>query len=191
MYKRRCSWCTNDEDYIYYHDNEWGIPCYDERKLFELLLLEGFQAGLSWLTVLKKRQHYKKVLYNFDPYQVAIITDDYIEQLLKDEGIIRNRIKLLAARNNAQAWLKLEKPVQWMWSFVNGQPKINHFACTEEVPTTSSESKIMSNALKKAGFSFVGPTICYAYMQAVGMIMDHTQDCFMYPYLLTMRSHDL
>lgn len=181
MKKQRCFWCTDDKDYINYHDNEWGIPCYDEKKLFEMLLLEGFQAGLAWITVLKKRQHYRKVLYNFDPDKLAIMTDDYISQLLQDKGIIRNRLKLQAARKNAQAWLQLDNPVEFMWSFVNGKPKTNHFTGKLEIPTTTPESDAMSKALKKANFSFVGSTICYAYMQAVGMVIDHTMDCFMHP----------
>lgn len=183
MIKKRCFWCTEDTDYIAYHDKEWGIPCYNSKKLFEMLLLEGFQAGLSWITVLKKRAHYRRVLFNFEPHQIAEMDDDYIEELLKDKGIIRNRLKLKAARKNAKAWLQLENPVNFIWSFVGGSPKINHFTTRTEIPVTSPESDTMSKTLKKAGFSFVGSTICYAYMQAVGMVMDHTVDCFMYKKL--------
>lgn len=180
MSKQRCYWCSTDTEYIDYHDKEWGVPCYEAHKLFEMLLLEGFQAGLSWITVLKKRSHYRQVLFNFDPKKIALMTDEYIEQLLQDKGIIRNRLKLQAARKNAKAWLALENPVEYIWSFVGGKPKINHFNTRTEVPATSAESDAMSKALKKAGFSFVGSTICYAYMQAVGMVMDHTTQCFIY-----------
>jgi len=180
MTQQRCFWCTQDKEYTAYHDTEWGIPCYDEHKLFEMLLLEGFQAGLSWITVLKKRARYREVLFNFDPHKIATMTDSYIEQLLQDKGIIRNRLKLQAARKNAKAWLALENPVEFIWSFVAGNPKINHFTTRTDVPATSPESDAMSKALKKAGFSFVGSTICYAYMQAIGMVMDHMTDCFMY-----------
>lgn len=178
--KQRCFWCSQDPEYIDYHDKEWGVPCYNAKQLFEMLLLEGFQAGLSWITVLKKRARYRHVMFNFDPKKLATMSDDYIEQLMQDKGIIRNRLKLKAARTNAQAWLKLENPAQFIWSFVNGKPQINHFNNTQQVPATSSTSDAMSKALKKAGFKFVGSTICYAYMQAVGMVMDHTTDCFIY-----------
>lgn len=184
MSKQRCYWCGTDAEYIAYHDKEWGIPCYDEKHLFEMLLLEGFQAGLSWITVLKKRERYRQVLFNFDPHKIAVMSDDYIEQLLQDKGIIRNRLKVNAARKNAIAWLKLEDPVQFIWSFVGGKPKINHFKKMEEIPATTIESDAMSKALKKAGFTFVGSTICYAYMQATGMVMDHITDCFSYKKII-------
>lgn len=184
MSKQRCHWCTSDAEYIAYHDKEWGVPSYNERHLFEMLLLEGFQAGLSWITVLKKRERYRQVLFNFNPHKIAVMSDDYIEQLLQDKGIIRNRLKVNAARKNAIAWLKLEDPVQFIWSFVGGKQKINHFKRMEEIPVTTSESDAMSKALKKAGFTFVGSTICYAYMQAVGMVMDHTTDCFGYKKII-------
>ncbi|AWM79003.1 DNA-3-methyladenine glycosylase I [Gammaproteobacteria bacterium ESL0073] len=176
----RCFWCTADPEYTAYHDTEWGQPCYDEHKLFEMLLLEGFQAGLSWITVLKKRARYRQVLFDFDPQKIATMSDEYIEILMQDEQIIRNRLKLKAARKNAQAWLKLNNPVSIIWSFVGGCPQINHFKAHTEIPVMTKSSQEMSKALKKMGFSFVGPTICYAYMQAVGMVMDHTTDCFMY-----------
>lgn len=184
MLKQRCFWCTNDPEYIVYHDKEWGIPCYDECKLFEMLLLEGFQAGLSWITVLKKRERYRQVLFNFDPQKIANMTDDYIEILMQDKGIIRNRLKLNAARKNAKAWLELDNPVEFVWSFVEGKQKVNHFLSKQQVPAKTHASDAMSKALKKAGFSFVGSTICYAYMQAVGMVMDHTTDCFVYQQIV-------
>lgn len=179
----RCAWCNSDPLYIAYHDHEWGVPLREPRALFELLLLEGFQAGLSWITVLKKRAHYRQVLFGFDPQRLAAMSDATLEQLLQDPGIIRNRLKLEAARGNARAWLALEDPVSFLWSFVGGQPRINHFASLAEVPAVTPEAEAMSRALKKAGFRFVGPTICYAFMQASGMVMDHTVDCVRYPAL--------
>lgn len=176
----RCLWCTADPLYQAYHDHEWGIPLRDPQRLFELLVLEGFQAGLSWITILKKRQRYREVLFGFDPERLARMTDAEIETRMQDAGIIRNRMKLNAARQNAQAWLRLEDPVGFLWSFVGGAAVINHFAVHSDIPTQTPEAVAMSKALKKAGFSFVGPTICYAYMQAAGMVMDHTTDCDRY-----------
>jgi len=172
--------------YQAYHDEEWGVPQRDPQVLFELLLLEAFQAGLSWITVLKKRERYREVLFGFDVQRLAELTDEYIEEtLMQDPGIIRNRLKLKAVRKNAQAWLKLEDPVTLLWSFVGGAPKINHFSERGQVPAVTAEAEAMSKALKKAGFTFVGPTICYAYMQATGMVMDHTVDCDRYAQLTT------
>jgi DNA-3-methyladenine glycosylase I len=179
----RCFWCNQDPLYISYHDEEWGVPQRDPKALFELLLLEGFQAGLSWITVLKKRERYREVLFGFDPERLAHMSDEYIEQLMQDPGIIRNLLKLKAARQNAQAWLKLDDPVAWLWSFVGGAPKVNHFQDRSQVPAVTPEAEAMSKALRKAGFNFVGPTICYAYMQASGMVMDHTSDCDRYAAL--------
>jgi DNA-3-methyladenine glycosylase I len=173
----RCFWCTDDPLYQAYHDEEWGVPQRDPQRLFELLLLEGFQAGLSWITILRKRERYRQVLSGFDPQRLASLTDEGIERLMHDPGIVRNRAKLRAARQNAQAWLRLPEPVAWLWSFVGGAPRINRFAGVGEVPALTSEAEAMGKALKKAGFSFVGPTICYAFMQASGMVMDHTLDC--------------
>ncbi|ASL24944.1 DNA-3-methyladenine glycosylase I [Azotobacter chroococcum] len=173
----RCFWCSDDPLYQAYHDAEWGVPLDDPQRLFELLLLEGFQAGLSWFTVLKKREHYRRVLFGFDVGRLAVLDDAGIERLLQDPGIIRNRRKLEAARQNARAWLRLEDPAGWLWSFVGGAPRINRFRTPAEVPATTPEAVALSRALKKAGFAFVGPTICYAFMQACGMVMDHTVDC--------------
>ncbi|SHL46236.1 DNA-3-methyladenine glycosylase I [Phytopseudomonas punonensis] len=181
----RCFWCNDDPLYQAYHDREWGVPSRDPGHLFEMLLLEGAQAGLSWITVLKKRERYRQVLFGFDAERLAAMSDDYIETLMQDPGIIRNRLKLQAARKNAQAWLRLEDPVALLWSFVGGQPKINHFEGPGEVPAVTAEAEAMSKALKKAGFNFVGPTICYAFMQATGMVMDHTRDCDRYAQLQT------
>lgn len=179
----RCFWCNDDPLYMAYHDEEWGVPQRDPQWLFEMLLLEGFQAGLSWITVLRKREHYRKVLFGFDAQRLAQMTDEEIEVLMQDPGIIRNRLKLKSARQNAQAWLRLDDPVTLLWSFVGGAPKVNHFEGRGEVPAVTPEAEAMSKALKKLGFNFVGPTICYAYMQAAGMVMDHTRDCDRYAQL--------
>jgi DNA-3-methyladenine glycosylase I len=180
---QRCHWVSNDPLYIDYHDTEWGVPSRDPRHLFEKLVLEGFQAGLSWITVLRKRPRFREVLFNFDPVQLADMGDDYIEFLMQDAGIIRNRLKLKAARQNARAWLQQPDPVELMWSFVGGQPIINHYARHQDIPLIRPEAQDMSRALKKAGFTFVGPTICLSYLQAVGCIMDHTTDCFRHAQL--------
>lgn len=176
----RCFWCNDDPLYIAYHDTEWGVPQRDPQALFEMLILEGAQAGLSWITVLKKRERYREVLFGFDPERLARMTDEEIEERMQDPGIIRNFAKLKAARQNAQAWLKLPDPVGLLWSFVGGAPKVNHFVGRGQVPAVTPEAEAMSKALKKAGFNFVGPTICYAFMQATGMVMDHTTDCDRY-----------
>lgn len=179
----RCQWCSTDPVYQQYHDTEWGVPEYDAQRLFEKLLLDGFQAGLSWITVLKKRDRYREVYRGFDPHFMANQTDEQLLDLLEDSGIIRNRLKVKGARQNAQAWLRLAEqtdPGAWLWQFVGGKPLINHFEHIGQVPTKTVEAEAMSKALKKAGFTFVGPTICYAFMQATGMVMDHTTDCFRY-----------
>lgn len=173
----RCNWCGGDPLYIAYHDHEWGVPTRDPQVLFEFLLLEAFQAGLSWITVLRKRERYRQVLFGFDAERLAIMSDAEIDERMQDPGIIRNRRKLEAARGNARAWLRLDDPAGFVWSFVGGAPKINRFARIDQVPAVSAEAEAMSKALKKAGFSFVGPTICYAYMQACGLVMDHLIDC--------------
>lgn len=182
----RCQWCSTDPVYQHYHDHEWGVPDYDGGRLFEKLLLDGFQAGLSWITVLRKRDRYREVYRSFDPHFMAAQTDEDLLLLMEDKGIIRNRLKLRAAQQNARAWLALsaeQDPVSWLWQFVEGQPLINDFASAAEVPTTSVQAQAMSRALRRAGFSFVGPTICYAFMQATGMVMDHTRDCFRHAQL--------
>lgn len=179
----RCFWCNEDPLYIAYHDHEWGVPLRDPHRLFELLLLEGFQAGLSWITILKRRARYREVLFGFDAERLAQLTDEEIEALMQDATIIRNRLKLKAVRTNARAWLAQPDPVGLLWSFVGGTPQINHFKDRSEVPAITPEAEAMSKALKKAGFTFVGPTICYAFMQASGMVMDHTTDCDRYAVL--------
>ncbi|MGB7386450.1 MAG: DNA-3-methyladenine glycosylase I [Pseudomonas neustonica] len=179
----RCSWCGDDPLYQQYHDHEWGVPCRDAQKLFEMLLLEGFQAGLSWITVLRKRAHYRLIYRGFDAGFMANQTDTELQELLQDAGIIRNRLKVYGARRNAQAWLVLSEqhdPVEWLWQFVGGTPQINHLASLRDAPTSTPAAEAMSKALKKTGFTFVGPTICYAFMQATGMVMDHVTECFRY-----------
>jgi len=173
----RCAWCGDDPLYVRYHDEEWGVPTRDPQLLSEFLLLEAFQAGLSWITVLRKRERYRQVLFGFDAERLAIMSDGEIDERMQDPGIIRNRRKLEAARGNARAWLALEDPAGFVWSFVDGRPKVNRFERLDQVPAVTDEAQAMSRALKRAGFSFVGPTICYAYMQACGMVLDHLVDC--------------
>ena len=177
----RCSWCESDPLYQHYHDKEWGIPVYDDRKLFEFLTLEGAQAGLSWLTILKKREGYRKVFANFEVEKVARFTDKKLEKLLQDPSIIRNRLKVFSTRSNAKAFIKIQKEFgsfsQYNWMFVNGKPIQNEWEALNQVPATSIESDEFSKDLKKRGFKFVGSTIIYAYMQAIGMVNDHIIDC--------------
>lgn len=180
---KRCEWVGKDQIYIDYHDTEWGVPVYESELLFQHLLLDGAQAGLSWITVLKKRENYRKAFFNFDPLKMAKMTDAQLEKQLQNPGIIRNRLKVFGFRKNANAYLKIqaEQPFSdFLWDFVDGKPKVNHWKTLQQVPTSTAESDAMSKALKKAGFTFVGTTICYAFMQAVGMVNDHTTDCFRY-----------
>jgi DNA-3-methyladenine glycosylase I len=178
----RCSWAGNDPLLQAYHDHEWGAPLHDDQRLFEFLVLEGAQAGLSWRTVLAKREHYRKVFHQFDIGRVAAMTDRELERLLLDPGIIRNRLKVTAARSNARVALDVIKESGsldgYLWSFVDGRPLVNHWRNSGEVPATTAVSDAMSKALRKRGFRFVGSTICYALMQATGMINDHVLDCF-------------
>ncbi|MCR9217225.1 MAG: DNA-3-methyladenine glycosylase I [bacterium] len=178
----RCAWCTDDDIYRRYHDEEWGVPVRDDQRLFGMLQLEGAQAGLSWITVLNKRARYEHVFHGFDIERCAAMTDRQLERLLEDPGIIRNRLKVYGVRKNAKAALRLMEREgslsEYLWSFVGGAPIINRPATIARVPTSTAESDAMSNALKKAGFTFVGSTICYAFMQAVGMVNDHTAGCF-------------
>jgi len=179
---QRCGWAGSDPLYQQYHDREWGVPCRDDRTLFEFLILEGAQAGLSWITVLRKRDHYRQVYDQFDPRKVARYGADKVEQLLADPGIIRNRLKVMASINNARLFLDIQQEygdfASFIWRFVDDRPIINHWPSLEQVPATTAESDAMSRELKRRGFKFVGSTICYAYMQAVGMVNDHTLDCF-------------
>lgn len=182
--KTRCNWSTSDPIYIDYHDKEWGVPVHDDRLLFEFLILEGAQAGLSWITILRKRENYRKAFDNFDPVKVSKYSDKKVAKLLKNEGIIRNKLKIHAAIQNAKSFLEVQKEYgsfnNYIWKFVDNKPKINHWTHLKEIPAKTFPSDLMSKSLKKRGFKFVGSTICYAFMQAVGMVNDHTTDCFRY-----------
>ena len=182
--KTRCEWAGEDPMMVAYHDEEWGAPVHDDRLLFEFLILEGAQAGLSWSTVLKKREHYRKVYHRFDAKKIARYTDKDKKRLLADAGIIRNRLKVDASITNAQSFLAVVKEFgsfdSYIWQFVGGQPIVNKFKSLSQIPAETEEAKAMSKDLKKRGFRFVGPTICYAFMQAVGMVNDHTVSCFRY-----------
>ncbi len=185
---KRCAWVSQEKLYMDYHDSEWGIPQYDDNVLFEMLILEGLQAGLNWYTVLKKRLHYREVCYEFDARKIVSHFPSNMEQLLMDKRLIRNRLKMQAIFINAKMYLALVKEEgafsPYIWHFIGGKPKINHWKTKSDVPVKTVESERMSRDLKKRGFKFVGATICYAYMQAVGMVMDHTTDCFRYHELI-------
>jgi DNA-3-methyladenine glycosylase I len=178
----RCSWCGTDPLYCEYHDNEWGVPLYDEQKLFELLILEGAQAGLSWITVLRKRETYRAAFDNFNPEKIARYTPARVEKLMLNEGIIRNRLKIESTIKNAKAYLAMKKEgenfSQFLWSFVEGKPRQNRLRSMADIQASTEASEAMSKALKKKGFNFVGSTICYAFMQAAGMVNDHIIDCY-------------
>lgn len=186
---KRCVWCGTDPVYVNYHDKEWGVPLYTDRKLFEMLILEGAQAGLSWITILSKRPHYRQVFDRFDPIKIASYEKRKINSLLKDPGIVRNRLKVEGTVKNARAYLELKanegKFSDFLWQFVDGKPILNKWRRMQQVPARTSESDAMSKELKRRGFTFVGSTICYAFMQAVGMVNDHTTDCFRYRELKT------
>lgn len=186
--KTRCAWVSDDPLYCAYHDTEWGVPVRDARTLFEFLLLEGAQAGLSWITVLRKRERYREVLDNFEPLRIARFDEARKAALLADPGIIRNRLKVEAAVTNARAWLEMQAagidPASWLWQFVGARPRTNCWPSLAHVPATTPESDAMSKALKARGFKFVGSTICYAFMQATGMVNDHTTDCFRHAELV-------
>lgn len=181
---KRCTWCGDDPLYIKYHDEEWGIPAHDDQKLFEMLILEGAQAGLSWITVLKKRENYRKAFNNFDAVKISKYSEKKVEKLLENAGIIRNRLKINSTIGNAKAFLNVQKEFgsfdKYIWQFVDHKPIINKFKSMKDLPSKTEISDIMSNDLKKRGFKFVGSTICYAFMQATGMVNDHTTDCFRY-----------
>lgn len=180
----RCSWVGNDKLMIEYHDKEWGVPVHNDRKLFEFLLLEGFQAGLSWKTILHKRENFRKAFDNFDFNKIAKYNKRKINSLMKDEGIIRNKLKIQAAVTNANAFIQIRKEFgtfdKYIWSFVNNKPIINKFKPLEELPARTELSDKISDDLKKRGFKFVGSTVIYAHMQATGMVNDHIKSCFRY-----------
>jgi DNA-3-methyladenine glycosylase I len=180
--KTRCAWAGDDPLYVRYHDEEWGVPLHDDRRLFELLLLEGAQAGLSWITILRKRENYRRAYAGFDPERIARWDRRAIERRLADPGIVRNRRKVEGAVQNARAFLTLVEETgsfdRWLWDFVGGRPVRNRWRTLAEVPTETEASRRMSRELKHRGFTFVGPTICYAFMQAAGMVNDHVVSCF-------------
>lgn len=182
--EKRCDWSLNDLLYMDYHDNEWGIPLHDDQKLFEMLILEGFQAGLSWITILRKRKNFRKAFDDFNVNKIAAYDRKKINSLLKDEGIIRNKLKIQSAIINAKAFLKVEKEYggfdKYIWQFVGYKPIKNKFNSIGEVPAKTTISDEMSKDLKKRGFKFVGSTICYAFMQAAGMVNDHIVSCWRY-----------
>ncbi|QTA90312.1 DNA-3-methyladenine glycosylase I [Desulfonema magnum] len=182
--KTRCKWAGDDPLYIRYHDTEWGVPVHDDQKLFEFLILEGAQAGLSWITILKKRENYRNAYDNFNPRKIAGYDADKIKSLLTDKGIIRNKLKIESAIQNAKSFLAVQKEFgsfdAYIWQFTRGEAIKNQWKTQEEIPSKTKASVAMSNDLKKRGFKFTGPTICYAFMQAVGMVNDHIIDCFRY-----------
>ncbi len=184
---KRCAWVTSEQIYVDYHDLEWGIPVHDDIKLFEMLLLEGAQAGLSWITILKRRETYRKAYDNFDPIIIANWDNKKIEELLLDPGIIRNRLKVQSAKINAKAFLQVAHEFDsfdsFIWSFTGGDTLQNNWKDISQIPANTAESDAMSRELKKRGFKFTGSTICYAFMQAVGMVNDHTKDCFRHTML--------
>ena len=185
--KTRCEWCGSDPLYVAYHDEEWGVPAHDDRHLFEMLILEGAQAGLSWLTILRKRENYRRAFHNFDVERVAAFTPRDIKRLLGDAGIVRNRLKLESAVKNARGTLAIIEEFgsldAYLWRYVEGTPIQNAWKSISEIPPKTTLSDVLSKDLKKRGFNFVGSTICYAFMQAVGMVNDHTTDCFRYKEL--------
>ena len=180
--QKRCSWCGKDALYVAYHDQEWGVPLLDEQKLFDFLILEGAQAGLSWLTILKKRDAYRKAYYQFDIEKVARFNSRSIERLMNNPGIVRNRLKIEASINNARAFIEVQNEFgsfdKFIWQYVDHQPIQNQWKRLRDIPALTRESEQMSKDLQQRGFRFVGPTICYAFMQAVGMVNDHVTGCF-------------
>lgn len=190
----RCDWCLANPTYIAYHDNEWGVPVYDDHKLFEALLLETFQAGLSWWAILKKREHFREAFHNFDVKRVAQMTDYDVDILLQNKGIIRNRGKIRGAIANARTFIEIQKTVgsfsDFMWSYTNGVPIQNQFEQTRKLPQTTALAEQMSNDLKKRGFKYIGKITMYAHMQAVGMVNDHVVDCFRHKEVAALSSNN-
>ena len=186
--KQRCAWCEGDSLYETYHDLEWGVPVYDDAKLFEFLTLETFQAGLSWITVLRKREHFRKAFDNFDYQRIALYDQYKIEELIQNTNIIRNRLKITATVSNAKAFIKIQKEFEsfsnYIWGFVNGEPIQNTYKKLGEIPANTPLSDTISKDLKKRGFKFVGATVVYAHMQATGMVNDHTTSCFRHKELV-------
>jgi len=189
--KKRCAWPSDNFLMIKYHDKEWGVPVHNDRKLFEFLLLEGFQAGLSWMTILKKRENFRKAFDNFDFNKVVLYNKHKISSLMKDAGIIRNKLKIESAVTNAKEFIKVRKQFgtfdRYIWGFVNYEPIINKYKRLNDIPASTKLSDLISKDLKKRGFKFVGTTIIYAHMQATGMVNDHTTDCFRYKEILRLK----
>ncbi len=189
--KQRCLWVSDDPLYINYHDHEWGVPIHDDRLLFEFLVLEGMQAGLSWITILRKRDNYRKAFNNFNAKIITTYDQNKIKQLLNDAGIIRNKLKVQSIINNAEAFLEVKREWKkfsnYIWHFVDNHPIQNHWKQSKQVPSTTLVSDALSKDLKKRGFKFIGSTICYAFMQATGMVNDHTTDCFRYKELVKIK----
>ena len=189
--KNRCIWHLGDEVYLKYHDEEWGVPVYDDQELFEMLILEGAQAGLSWITILKRRKNYRIAYDGFDPTVMAVWNDSKIISLYANKDIIRNRLKIMAARSNARAYMKVLEEFtsfrEFIWSFVNYKPITNFWKSWDKTPAKTKESENMSKELKARGFQFVGPTICYAYMQAIGMVNDHITSCFRHSEIASLN----
>jgi DNA-3-methyladenine glycosylase I len=187
----RCGWCGTDPLYQAYHDTEWGVPEWDDRALFEKLILDGFQAGLSWITILRKRENFRRAFDGFQPEKIARYTPKKLESLMQDTGIVRNRAKIEGAVANARGWLKIMEEegsfADYLWNYVDGRPKQNSWASLKQVPAETRESQAISKDLRKRGFTFVGPTIVYAFMQAVGMVNDHTIDCFRHKQVMTLK----
>lgn len=192
MSPERCAWCGTDPLYLRYHDEEWGVPVYDDHRLFEMLVLDGAQAGLSWLTILRKRENYRQAFDHFDPELIARYDEQRIGQLLANPGIVRNRLKIEAAVKNAKAYLTLQERHgalgPFLWRYVDGAPRQNAWRSLAEAPARTVEAEAMSRDLKRLGFAFVGPTICYAFMQAAGMVNDHTTHCFRHLELRESRT---
>ncbi|MFQ5918561.1 MAG: DNA-3-methyladenine glycosylase I [Thermoplasmata archaeon] len=187
----RCDWGFSEPLLLAYHDDEWGVPLHDDRALYELLVLEGMQAGLSWMTVLRKRENLRRAMDGFDPSRVGRYGEEKMKQLLADDGIIRNRMKLEAAIHNARRFPEVQNEFgsfdAYLWRFVEGRPRVNRFASLAELPPETDKSQAMSKDLRQRGFRFVGPTICYAYMQGAGLVNDHTTDCFRHAELTGQR----
>jgi DNA-3-methyladenine glycosylase I len=188
---KRCEWAGEDPLYVNYHDDEWGVPVHDDQELFEFLILEGAQAGLSWITILRKRENYRQAFDNFDPKKISKYDQAKIESLLQNPGIIRNKLKIRSAVQNAQAFLQIQEEFgsfnEYIWAFVNHQPIINTWTKMNEIPASTPLSEAISKDLKKRGFNFVGPTIIYAHMQATGMVNDHVVTCFRYDQINQMK----
>ncbi len=194
MKTTRCAWCGDDPLYVRYHDSEWGVPLHDDGRLFEFLVLEGAQAGLSWITILRKRDNYRRVFDDFDPRRIAGYGEKKMEGLLSNPGIIRNRLKIASAVRNARAFLQIQQEFgsfdAYLWRFVGGRPKQNRWKTLKEIPAETSESRALSKDLIRRGCSFVGPTICYAFMQAVGMVNDHVMECFRHAPIAAISQSD-